>query len=76
LHLHTCVHIFCTIFTLLPPFPTTSTLFLVPTPSPVLPLFSNFVEEKSKMLHFSFFEIKVINIQKIYLWFSMYIYVL
>jgi hypothetical protein len=49
LHLHACVHIFCTLFTLLSPFPATSLLPLVPT----FPLgrtcsallFSDFVEE-------------------------------
>jgi hypothetical protein len=31
LQLHACVHIFCTVFTLLPPFPATNSLPLVPT---------------------------------------------
>jgi hypothetical protein len=50
LHLRTCVHIFCTAFTLLPPFPTTSLPQLVPTLSPgrtcSAVLFSKFGEQK------------------------------
>jgi hypothetical protein len=65
-HLHTCVHTFCIVFTLLPHFPATS-----PTPQvliPVLPpnrtysllLFFDFVDErrekiKRKTWHFSYF---------------------
>jgi hypothetical protein len=45
LHLHTCEYIICTIFTLLPPFPSTSSLSPVPTYSIIL--FSDFVEEKN-----------------------------
>jgi hypothetical protein len=32
MYMCTCVHIFCTIFNLSPPFPTTSPIPLVPTP--------------------------------------------
>jgi hypothetical protein len=57
LHLHTCIYIFCTVFTLLSPFPIISPLLLIPTPCPPgrtcsTFLFSNFVEEKREKLTF------------------------
>jgi hypothetical protein len=58
-YLHTFVHIFCTILTLLPPFPATSLLPQVPIPSPCWTcsslLFSDMVEFK---MTFFLFEIK------------------
>jgi hypothetical protein len=47
LHLHTCVHIFSTVFTLLSPFPATSPPLVPPSLGSVLPSCSLiFVEEK------------------------------
>jgi hypothetical protein len=70
---HTC---FCTIFTLLPPFPRpsplSSTNFTLPRPCPLLDricfalLLSDFVEEKRKW-YFCLFEIKVAT-QGVSLW--------
>jgi hypothetical protein len=53
LHLHTCVYVVFNIFLLLPPFPATSPLSLVPiapltTAGPVSPSWSQFCRRKTK----------------------------
>jgi hypothetical protein len=75
LHLHTWVHIFCTVFTLLHIFPITSHLPLVPNPmdKTCSTLMSfNFVEGKREKWHFCLFKIKVVT-QEVSLWY-VYIY--
>jgi hypothetical protein len=67
-HLHTCVHIFCTLFTLLFLFPTSPAhwYLLPPSRTCFALLFSDFVEEKRENIKrkekcdfFAFFEIKI-----------------
>jgi hypothetical protein len=76
-HLHICIHSICTIFTLLHPFPTTSSPPLVaPSPlgaGPVLPSCSSILyKKKEEKCHFSLFKIAT---QGVSLWhFYVYIY--
>jgi hypothetical protein len=55
LNLHACVYMFCTVFTLLPHFPTTYLLPLVPALPPERTcsalLLSDFAEEKKEEKH-------------------------